>query len=139
LGNIFWLIVFWLIYRAVVDRKRGRARTSSYGRKVQETGQQAVRPLLLEELFLLDEEELVVDFKERAEFAKETLEGELASVTKAAVEVQAQPTAVSGAESAVDTKVEAVSSKRSVLAGVDLRQAVIWSEILQKPKALRKR
>jgi len=136
LGNIFWLIVFWLIYRAVVDRKRGRARTSSYGRKVQETGQQAVRPLLLDELFSLDEEDLAVDFEE---FAEETLDGELASVTKAAVEVQAQPAAVSGAESAVDTKVEAVSSKRSLLTGVDLKQAVIWSEILQKPKALRKR
>jgi len=136
LGNIFWLIVFWLIYRAVVDRKRGRARTSSYGRKVQETGQQAEIPLLLEELFSLDEEDLAVDFEE---FAEETLDGELASVTKAAVEVQAQPAAVSGAESAVDTKVEAVSSKRSLLTGVDLKQAVIWSEILQKPKALRKR
>lgn len=37
------------------------------------------------------------------------------------------------------TKETVLKTKEIVLTGVDLRQAFIWSEILQKPKALRRR
>lgn len=40
---------------------------------------------------------------------------------------------------AVNREPQIANAKGSMFTGVDLKQAVIWSEILQKPKALRRR
>ena len=63
----------------------------------------------------------------------EAVAEEIVSVAEIAADDLVRPVSISVA------KPEVVCSKGSSFTGVDLKQAVIWSEILQKPKALRRR
>jgi hypothetical protein len=161
LEDIIGFIIFlFIMYRAISDRKRGKQRSSSYRRTDGGKGQQVESsPLQNDRSLLSEEQESVVDLKSIEEVAEKILgiEGwitedeEDLSWEEEQVEVNQQkqnifkplsePESVSKVTVEPLTKPEVVvaCSRGSSFTGVDLKQAVIWSEILQKPKALRRR
>ncbi|MGI6588807.1 MAG: hypothetical protein ACOX2N_08585 [Peptococcia bacterium] len=151
---IGFIIFLFIVYRSISDRKKGKQRTSSYRRRTDES------PLLNEE------QESVVDLDSMEEVAGKILEIEgwitedeedlgwgeeqveviqqeqsFSKSLSEPVKVNEEPESVAEVtvEPLAKPEVEVVCPRGSSFTEVDLKQAVIWSEILQKPKALRSR
>lgn len=150
--DLIGLLVFlYIAYRTATDKKRGKERTTPRRRVEQEMEQLSGMPYIQEERPPIENkkwkpkpevsregiEEIIGRFLGVEEFIPEErsispeIRSEPMEQVKQVEEADCKPKAA-----VVKREHQIVNTKGSMFTGADLKQAVIWSEVLHKPKAL---